>query len=272
MTGSAIQRDDRFFERFGGIGRLYGREGLERLASARVMVVGIGGVGTWAVEALVRSGIGSVVLVDLDDICITNSNRQLPAMEGNVGRAKVTAVAERMRLISPGCEIVESHAFFGERNASELLACAGGWVVDAMDDVREKARLIACARGGGKRVVTVGGAGGKLSGLGVRVNDLARSGGDDLLRAVRRSLRRDFGMEVRGDAVMGVDAVYSEERPVYPWSDGSVGCVAERDASLRLDCGSGFGTATFVTGAFGFAAAGVVVKGIASGAEVEEGA
>lgn len=265
MRESACGRDARYGERFGGIGRLYGKSGLERLAGARVTVVGIGGVGAWVVEALVRSGIGCVVLVDLDDVCITNTNRQLPAMEGNIGKSKVGAVAERMRQISPGCEVVEEPVFFSERSAERLLGDAGDWVVDAMDDVSEKARLIAgaCARGRG--VVTVGGAGGKRWGTGVKVGDLGRSGGDDLLRAVRRSLRRDFGWELGGGKVTGVTSVYSEEKPVYPWGDGSVACDPEPDSSLRLDCASGFGTATFVTGAFGFAAASVVVEAIASG-------
>lgn len=265
MSEGVFGRDARYVDRFGGIGRLYGRTGLERLAKARVMVVGIGGVGTWVVEALVRSGIGSVVLVDLDDVCITNTNRQLPAMEGNIGRTKVSAVAERMRLISPGCEIVEEQTFFTERTADVLLNGAGEWVVDAMDDVSEKARLIAGARSRGVGVVTVGGAGGKRLGTAVKAGDLGRSGGDDLLRAVRRSLRRDFRWEFGGGVTTGVTAVYSEEKPVYPWGDGSVGCSPERDSSLRLDCASGFGTATFVTGAFGFAAAGFVVEAIATG-------
>ena len=265
MRESAFGRDARFGERFGGIGRLYGKAGLERLAGARVMVVGIGGVGTWVVEALVRSGVGSVVLVDLDDVCITNTNRQLPAMEGNIGKSKVGAVAERMRLISPGCEVVEETVFFLERTAERLLEGAGEWVVDAMDDVSEKARLIAGARSRGLGVVTIGGAGGKQWGTGVKVGDLGRSGGDDLLRAVRRSLRRDFGWELGGGNLTGVTSVYSEEKPVYPWGDGSVACDPEPEASLRLDCASGFGTATFVTGALGFAAAGAVVGAIAGG-------
>ncbi|MEY5014571.1 MAG: tRNA threonylcarbamoyladenosine dehydratase [Verrucomicrobiota bacterium] len=263
MRESAFGRDARYVERFGGIGRLYGKSGLERLAASRVTVVGIGGVGTWVVEGLVRSGVGSVVLVDLDDVCITNTNRQLPAMEGNIGKSKVGAVAERMRLISPGCEVIEEQVFFTERTAEALLSGAGEWVVDAMDDVSEKARLIAGAHARGLGVVTVGGAGGKRWGTGVKVGDLGRSGGDDLLRAVRRSLRRDFRWELGGGKLTGVTSVYSEEKPVYPWGDGSVACDPEPAASLRLDCASGFGTASFVTGAFGFAAANVVVEAIA---------
>lgn len=252
-----------FTQRFGGIGRLYGAAGLERLRNAHVAIVGVGGVGSWAVEALARSAIGAMTLIDLDDVCITNVNRQLPAHDGNIGRPKVDALADRVKLINPACRVERAAEFFTASTADELLSPKFDFVFDATDKLSNKCLLIAKSRERGYPVITVGGAGGKRDGTQVRVRDLAHTEQDELLRQVRRKLRRDYGFP-RGEQVeFGIPAVFSPEKPIFPWADGTCSAEAEPGSSLTLDCASGFGTATAVTGSFGFAAAGEVVRRIA---------
>ncbi|MEP6671455.1 MAG: tRNA threonylcarbamoyladenosine dehydratase [Chthoniobacter sp.] len=255
-----------FAERFGGVARLYGRVGLERLRAAQVCVIGVGGVGSWVVEALARSGVGSLTMIDLDDVCVTNVNRQLPALDGQIGRPKIDVLAERMRLIQPTCRVETVADFFTAANASELLTPRYDFVVDATDKLTNKCVIIAGCRERGLPVLTMGGAGGKRDGTAVRVADLARSEQDELLRQVRRKLRRDFGFPRDLLQDFGVPCVYSPEKPSYPWSNGTCSTEPEPGGeSLTLDCATGFGTATFVTGAFGFAAAGEIVGRIAEG-------
>ncbi len=251
-------------ERFGGLARLYGRAALARLAAARVGVIGVGGVGSWIVEALARSGIGRLTLVDLDDVCITNVNRQLPALDGQIGRPKVTVLAERVGLINPACQVEAVQEFFTEATAARLLAPPFDFIVDAVDRMAHKARLIAGARERGIPVITVGAAGGRRDSTQIRVGDIGEAG-DELLRQVRKRLRRDHGFTsgpARGICRMGVTAVWSGERPVFLWADGTCAAEPEAGGSLKLDCEGGFGSAVFVTGAFGFAAAGEVVRQI----------
>lgn len=254
-----------YVQRFGGIGRLYGTGGLERLRQAHVAVVGVGGVGSWTVEALARSGLGALTLIDLDDVCITNVNRQLPALDGNIGRPKVEALADRVKLINPACRVVRVAEFFTAGTADELLAPKFDFVVDATDKLSNKCLLITKSRERGYPVITVGGAGGKRDGTQVRVRDLAHTSQDELLRQVRRKLRRDYDFP-RGEGVdFGVPAVFSPEKPVFPWADGTCSSEAEPGSGLTLDCATGFGTATAVTGAFGFAVAGEVTARIVAG-------
>ncbi len=250
-------------DRFGGLGRLYGRESLSRLARAHVAVIGVGGVGSWTVEALARSGVGRLTLIDMDDVCITNTNRQLPALEGEIGRPKVDALAERARRINPGCAVDAVAEFFLESSADRLMEPDYSWVVDAVDRMSIKALIIAKARARDINVLTVGGAGGRRDPTQVRCVDLARSGGDLLLKQVRKKLRDSHGWPRGSGADFGVPAVVSAEPQVFPHSDGTVCDVKEMDGNLRMDCASGFGAACFVTGAFGFVAAWEVVRRIA---------
>lgn len=252
-------------DRFGGLGRLFGRAALERLARAHVAVVGVGGVGSWTVEALARSGVGRLTLIDMDDVCITNTNRQLPALEGEIGRPKVEVLAERMSRIYPGCRVEPVSEFFLESSAERLLSpvVAYDWVVDAVDRASIKTLLIAKAKERGMGVVTVGGAGGRRDGTQVKCGDLGSTGGDALLKQVRRELRRSHGWSKGGGSEWGVPAVYSSEPQMFPQRDGTVCATPEAGDNLRMDCASGYGAACFVTGAFGFAAAGEVVRRIA---------
>lgn len=257
-------------QRFGGVARLYGRDGLARLRAAHVAVIGVGGVGSWTVEALARSGVGALTLIDLDDVCITNVNRQLHALDGQIGRPKVDALADRVRAINPHCAIDPLAQFFTASTAEELLATPFSFVVDATDKLANKCLILTACGARQIPVLTIGGAGGKRDGTQVRVRDLAHTEQDELLRQVRRKLRREFGFAQglhRSDPSVqvpfGIPAVFSPEKPVFPHSDGTCSTESEPGSSLTLDCASGFGTATHVTAAFGLAAAGEVVRRIA---------
>jgi tRNA threonylcarbamoyladenosine dehydratase len=254
--------------RFDGMARLLGSEGFARLSRAHVAVIGTGGVGSWTVEALARSGLGVLTLIDLDEVCVSNINRQLPALQSTVGRAKVEVLAERVADINPACHVRIEVAFLTRATADRLLSPAFDWVVDAIDSIEQKAFLIAECRRRGLKVLTCGGAGGRRDATAVRVADLGVTGGDPLLRQLRKRLRADHGWPSpgRGPAqLLGVPAVYSEEPPVFPWADGVCRTSPEPGSELRMDCASGFGSATFVTGAFGFAAAGEIVRSLAEG-------
>ena len=246
-----------YLERFGGVGRLLGAAALARLHAAHVCVVGVGGVGSWTVEGLARSGVGALTLVDLDDVCVTNVNRQLPALDGQIGRPKVAV---------PACRVETVAEFFTAASASRLLAAEFDFVVDAIDNMTNKARLIASCRDHGRPCLTVGAAGGRRDATQIRAGDLGDAENDLLLRQVRKKLRRNFGFTpgaTKRHTHFGVRCVWSHERAVYPWADGTCRAEPEPDTNLCLDCASGFGAAVFVTGAFGFAAAGEVVRMIA---------
>jgi tRNA A37 threonylcarbamoyladenosine dehydratase len=251
---------DDFGERFGGIGRLLGADALRRLRAAHVCVIGVGGVGSWTVEGLARSGIGALTLVDLDDVCVTNVNRQLPALDGAIGRPKVAVLAERVCLINPACRVETLAEFFTAASAARLLAPKFDCVVDAIDSMSNKALLIAECVKRNLPCVTIGGAGGRRDPTRIRAADLGEAMNDELLRLVRKKLRRDHGF-ARGEGnLYGVRCVYSAEKPVFPWADGTCQAEPEPGSNLKLDCASGFGTAVFVTGAFGLAAAGEAVN------------
>jgi tRNA A37 threonylcarbamoyladenosine dehydratase len=255
LTGS-------YADRFAGVARLFGRAALARLQAAHVCVVGLGGVGSWTVEGLARSGIGALTLVDLDDVCVTNVNRQLPALDGQIGRPKAVVLAERIRLINPECRVRSELEFFTGETAARLLAARYDLVIDAIDLMSQKALLIAECRARGVPAVTIGAAGGRRDPTRIRSGDIGEAT-DELLRQVRKKLRRSHGFSsgaVKGITRMGVRAVWSDEAPVFPWSDGTCGAQAEPGSSLKLDCESGFGSAVFVTGGFGLTAAGEAVR------------
>jgi tRNA A37 threonylcarbamoyladenosine dehydratase len=242
--------------RFGGIGRLYSAEGLERLRRSKVCVVGVGGVGSWAAEALARSAIGHITLVDLDDICASNINRQLHALEGVVGCPKVAIMAERIRAINPACDVRGVAEFFNQTTADAILSTPFDWVLDAIDPVRDKCLLIARCRQKEIPVISSGGAGGRRNPLELEIADLAQTTHDALLQQVRKRLREEHGFPRDPKAPFNVPCVFSREPAIYP-----SGC----EPGARLNCESGYGAASFVTGAFGLAAASYVVSDIAAG-------
>lgn len=250
-----------FERRFSGIGRLYGLAGLEKLRRSHVCVVGVGGVGSWAVEALARSAVGQLTLVDLDDVCISNVNRQLPALNGTFGQPKVEVLAQRVQAINPECQVHPKQCFFVKSNAREIITAEYDFVLDAIDNPSLKALLIATCREAGVPVLVSGGAGGRRDPTAVTTEDLAFSSHDRLLQVVRKNLRKDHGFP-RGDKPFGISCVLSREQPVFPTTEGSVCTDRSEAADLRLDCRSGFGTASFVTGTFGLVAASRIVAAL----------
>ncbi len=257
--------DETYQARFGGIGRLYGARALEKLSRVHVAVVGVGGVGSWVVEALARSGVGALTMIDMDDVCVTNTNRQLPALNNTIGLPKVDVLRERVLAINPECDVKALPEFLTEVTAARLLEPRYDFVIDAVDRMSIKALIIGeCCRRK-TPVMTIGAAGGRRDPTLIRVTDLGFSGNDLLLQQVRRKLRRDAGFPKSDDGkaiAMGVPCVFSTEKPFYPQRDGTCSTQEPLDAekSLRLDCAAGFGAATFVTGAFGFAAAAEAVR------------
>jgi tRNA threonylcarbamoyladenosine dehydratase len=259
---------DHYERRFSGIARLYGKKGLERLRRAHVCVIGLGGVGSWAVEALARSGVGELTLVDLDDVCISNVNRQLHALDGELGKPKVEVLARRVCAINPDCKVHPVQAFFLKSNAGQILAPGFHYVLDAFDSPARKCLLIALCRERSIPVITTGASAGRRDPTAVEVIDLAFSSHDRLLQEVRKKLRTRHGFP-RGDLAFGVECVVSRQAVVYPDADGEVGAAAGAEKDLRLDCDTGFGTASFVTSTFGLVAAGRIIQSLAGAVELE---
>ena len=239
-----------FERRFGGIARLYGDVALERLRAAHVCVVGIGGVGSWAVEALARSGVGRLTLIDLDHVAESNINRQIHALEQTLGQAKVLAMAERIAAINPHCVVQIIEEFATPENVAELLPACDA-VIDAIDQVHAKAAIIAFCRGAGTYVVTTGGAGGRSDPTRVVVDDLSRTTQDALASKVRALLRKEYGFPREPKKKFDVECVYSPEQLVRP---AEAGCDVGEDALQGLNC-AGYGSSVAVTATFGFAAA-----------------
>jgi len=250
---------DDYNERFGGIARLYGTAGLEKLRAAHVAVIGVGGVGSWTAEALARSGVGNLTLVDLDEVCVTNTNRQIHALEGAIGKAKVDELSARISKINPNCKVITRQKFFTEETAESILKDDFSYLVDAIDGLSNKCLLLNECRKREIPVITCGAAGGRRDSTAVRIADLTRAKYDKLLFKVRKQLRQKHGFP-RGTKKWNLACVFSQEPVMYPQADGTVCEVKSiEDGSMKLDCEGGLGAATQVTGAFGFAAAGFVV-------------
>ena len=258
MGAAVIQHAEPDFDaarRFAGVVRLYGEAAAERFRRAHVVVVGMGGVGSWAAEALARSAVGQLTLVDLDHVAESNTNRQIHALGDAYGKAKVDAMAERLVAINPGCRIRAVDEFATVENAASLVTGADV-VLDCIDQVLAKAALIAAARVAGVNVVTCGAAGGRLDPTRIRCDDLARLTGDPLLAKVRHKLRRDYGFPRDGGkrpARFGVTGVYSDE----PLQRPALECDSEGRPvpGAALAC-AGYGSSVVVTAAMGFVAAG----------------
>ena len=248
-----------YYARFGGIGRLLGIHGLEKIKKARILIIGIGGVGSWVAESLGRTGIGFMTLVDLDDVCVTNINRQVHAINTTVGQFKVDVMKSRVNDINPFCEIDTKQCFFTPKNVLEIFDKKYDFVIDACDDFTNKCYLIDHCRKNNIPLVVMGGAGGKIDPEQIRVTDMSTSSYDRLLASLRIKLRQDFSFPLENEGYFGVWAVWSHERAVYPTSDG---CLTYRSPGMakNMDCEEGFGSASFVTGAFAFAASSLVIK------------
>lgn len=262
----------RTHRRFDRAARLFGEPGLHRLFGARVVVVGVGGVGSFTAEALARSGVGSIVLVDFDRVCITNTNRQLHAMQGTIGQRKVEVMAERLRLVHPTAQIEVVPEFYGRDTAARILAGHVDYVVDAIDNLTAKAHLIWSCKEQRIPLVSSMGAAARLDPTAIQVADLGQTHTDPFAAAVRKILRSEYDLDFDKTRPLGVDAVFSTEEPRVPQPpsyDEGVGfrCVCPGGKNGMHDCDRRAridGSASFVTGAFGLAAASVVVRAISA--------
>jgi tRNA A37 threonylcarbamoyladenosine dehydratase len=247
-------------QRFGGIARLYGAEAFEKLKGSHVAIAGIGGVGSWAAESLARSGVGEITLIDLDDVCITNTNRQIHAMSDTIGQPKVEAIAERIKKINPACKINLVEDFVTPSNVQTLLTANMDAVIDAIDSIKAKAAIIAHCKRSKIPIVTVGGAGGQVDPTKITRGDLAKTIQDPLAAKLRSELRRFYNFSKNPKRRFQVECIYSTEQLRYPQPDGSV-CFnkSAMENGTRLDCAGGFGAVVTVTATFGmFAAASVI--------------
>ena len=244
-----MSRVDNYEQRFGGIGRLYTPEGLAKLRQSHVCVIGIGGVGSWAVEALARTGIGKITMIDMDDICVTNINRQIHAMTGTVAQLKTEAMKERVERINPECVVEIIDDFISPENIPEYLNRGYDYVLDAIDSVRTKAALIAYCKRNKIKLITTGGAGGQTDPSQIQIADLSKTIQDPLASRVRSLLRKEYNFSQNPKRKFGIDCVFSTQPLIFPKI--GEGC----EVSATMNCANGFGAVTMVTATFGFFAA-----------------
>jgi len=240
--------------RFSAIARLYGRRESVWISGLHVCVVGVGGVGSWAAEALARTGVGAITLIDDDTIEPGNVNRQIHASTSQLDRPKVAVMAERIWDIHPRCRCEPIRDFLTDRTLEGYLGRGYDAVIDAIDSIRFKAAMIAHCRTHRIPIITTGGAGGRRDPTAIRVGDLSRTEHDPLASKVRRRLREVHGFPRDPRRRFQVECVYSTEQPVYARPDGGVSSRKPGLSGVSLDCRLGYGSATFVTATFGFAA------------------
>jgi len=246
--------DDRE-QRFAALTRIYGSEGAARIRQLRVCVVGVGGVGSWAVEALARSGVGGITLIDDDVVTPGNVNRQLPALTGTLGHPKVEVLMARVAEINRDCRCTPIRDYLSDRSLEAYLAEGHDCVIDAIDSIKFKAAMVAFCLRRKLPIITTGGAGGRSDPTAVRVRDLSRTEHDPLAARVRGRLREDYGFPRNPRRRFGVACVFSLEQPVYPREDGRVGRHKPAVHGVHLDCRLGYGSVVTVTATFGMVAA-----------------
>lgn len=254
MTDITISEGYR--QRFAGIARLYGDQALNHFCGAHMAIAGIGGVGTWVAEALARSGVGKLTLIDMDDICVTNTNRQIHALSSTVGQSKIEVMAARLRDINPEIQLQLVDDFVDLNNIEVLFPTSIDMVIDAIDSAIVKSSLIAHCRRQKQQIITIGSAGGKKDPSRICFSDLSKTIKDPLLARVRKRLRQLHNFPRNTKRVFSVEAIYSPEQMNYP--DGMGGTTQEKPSEevvAKLDCNGGFGSATMVTSVFGMLAA-----------------
>jgi len=258
--------------RFGGVGRLYGKDNLERFLRSHVMIIGLGGVGSWTVESLARSGVGKLTLVDLDELCITNTNRQLPAHGGNYGKMKANALAERVKLINPSSNVTVEHCFYSEKNSEILLSSTPDIVIDAIDSVKAKSHLLAKCIQQNLPIISCGGAGGKMDATKIKIADLSQTTGDKLSSSVRTTLRKEYGFPSgagKRPKKFKIPTVYSDEPMTapHPCTFGEQPEITE--APKNLNCATGYGAITHVTATFGLIITQLTLEALSNSPSIE---
>lgn len=264
-TAPAGALDADHARRFGGLARLYGQDGLQRFTDSHVCVIGVGGVGSWIVEALARSAVGALTLIDLDNVAESNVNRQVQALSATLGQAKIDALAERIGQINPACRLTLVEDFIEPDNLDALL---GGkrfdYIIDAIDSARAKAALVAWCRQHGQPLLLIGGAGGQTDPTRIAVRDLARTEQEPLLKRVRKLLRNQYGFPRGEKTKFHVDAVFSMEPLRYPEGEPVCSPDADQRGITGINC-AGFGSSVVVTASFGMVAAAHVLRQLADG-------
>lgn len=251
--------------RFGGIHRLYGKHALQTFRQSHVCLIGIGGVGSWAAEALARSAIGQITLIDLDHVAESNINRQLHALSDTLGMAKVQVMAERIAQINPHCRLHPVEEHLTHDKLTTLLSDDYDYAIDCVDGYRIKAALIAHCKRNKIRLITVGGAGGLIDPERIQVADLSRTEHDALFSKTRQLLRQEYNFSRNLKRRFDIPCVYSLEQPVFPSADGAIS--AEKPGNRQtggLGCAGGLGSVTAVTATFGMVAAAHVLKKLAT--------
>ena len=244
-----------YSERFGGIQRLYGKTRAKWIPQLHICVIGIGGVGSWAAEALARSGIGNITLIDHDDIALSNINRQIHTLDSTLEQSKVLAMKERILQINPDCHCHAIDDLLTENNLSKYIVADYDYVIDAIDSVKHKSALIYYCKRNKIPVITTGGAGGLIDPTAVEICDLSKTYNDPLAAKVRSQLRYHYNFSRNPKRRFGVECVFSTEQQVYPQADGSVGQEKPGVKGVSLDCNFGYGSSACVTSVFGFTAA-----------------
>jgi len=240
--------------RFGGIARLYGKQALEIFRNSHICVVGIGGVGSWAVESLARTGFGEITLIDHDDIATSNINRQIHSLSVTIEQSKVETMAERIKQINPECKVNIIDDFITETNCQKHLQQNYDYVIDAIDSIKFKCAIIYYCKRNKIPVITTGGAGGLTDPTKIEIVDLAKTWNDPLAATVRSQLRNQYNFTRNPKRSFGIKCVYSTQQQQYPTDDGNVEYAKPGVKGVQLDCALGFGSATQVTATFGFIA------------------
>lgn len=241
-------------DRFDGVKRIYSNESFTKLKSLHILVVGIGGIGSWACESFIRSGIENLTIVDLDDICISNTNRQVHALDGNYGKLKVHAMKERLLSINPEAKINAVEDFFSESTKDDILNQQYDYVLDCIDSIRSKCILISECYKRNQKIMVTGGAGGKFDPRYITVKDLNKTNNDKLLLTVRNNLKRFYHFPKK-QSDYGIACTFSQENRTMPED----GCNIN-GKTQGLNCQNGFGSLTYVTGTFAFIATGYIIN------------
>jgi tRNA A37 threonylcarbamoyladenosine dehydratase len=249
-----------FEEKFGSLSRVYGDDTLQKIRNLHICIVGMGGVGSWAAEALARSGVGKLTLVDGDTISKSNTNRQIHTLDSTIGKAKVDVMRDRILDINADCEVQVINQYLDDDNLRDVLERGYDGVIDAIDNIKYKSAMIYCCKRNKIPIVATGGAGGLTDPTMIEIKDLSRTWNDPLASAVRLCLRQvhSFARDLKRS--FGVPCVYSIEQQRYPDKDGNVGYQKPGVAKLSLDCAYGYGSSVMVTGCFGFTAAAQMIE------------
>ena len=255
--------DENNEERFGSLARVYGSEAMLSLHEAHICVVGVGGVGSWIAEALARTGVGKLTLIDGDEISRSNVNRQCHSLESTIGKMKVAVMHQRVLDINPNCQCEIVEQYLDDENVAELLkpeTQAYDCIIDAIDRIKYKALMIHFCKRNKLPVIATGGAGGLVDPTQIEVKDLSRTWNDPLASALRLCLRQVHNFSRNPKSSFGVPCVYSTEQQRYPDKDGNVGYQKPGVAGLSLDCSFGYGSVVSVIATFGFVAAATAIK------------